>query len=708
MKTLAESLPAQLKADLAGIRSAVQALNDSGVRMSCPPSDRGDPGEEGDRILTLLESWLLDEEQKQMLRLNPWDIFFLYASAYVCHIGRDGVGGVPKAVHTPAEEVDSEVDPPNQSGRVCGPILDRWRGLGIRDGGMAGIISKICRSAGISHAGNPSVLDAAEYRTGDAVVNASLLSAAITLAIALDPGSEVTTREIIAFMPVEGDMTPEQFGGFFTVMDVGPHPYFPGTIRMKIRCRHAEVHRALKRHERSVQQRLNEANRSVSPRFLYSDVVYEIEPQGYDAVDLKFSVDSSAALQLFTGRRLYTDNRVFLRELVQNALDACHLRRLIEAGDYRPAIDIAYNEDISRITVRDNGIGMDRQWIEKYFLKIGISLYQSTEVRGGGKSARIDVGFISQFGIGFLSSFLAADKIEIRTRKAGFPGLAIAIISLRDYFDVRPLDEDFPAGTEVTLHLRESKTRYCRTLEYTNYLKTNLRYLKVPVRLHDEHGQVIEIGNDAISYGRRATADIDFIAPLGFAESEGYLLLRALKPGDHIYSLDTAKGGISVFQDGIFVIQTESLLPEGARGSVVGRINLMGAERCALSMDRNRIFWTDEQLRHIKKVVLRGLATAASRFMAAVEAQDVPENSRRSIINHLAIFFEFNEVDDEMHRLLDPSVRAVVEKRFRDFIRIHFAHTIRTGNLRDTAGYCETWQQDVLASFGRKGPQAAE
>ena len=229
----------------------------------------------------------------------------------------------------------------------------------------------------------------------------------------------------------------------------------------------------------------------------------------------------------------------------------------------------------------------------------------------------------------------------------------------------------------------------------------------MPVLLHDEQGRTIEIGNDRIVYGRRATAEVDFIAPLEFRESEGWLLLRALKPGDHIYALDSAKGGISVFQDGIFVTQTDSLLPEGARGSVVGRINLLGAERCALSMDRNRIFWTDEELRNIKKIIRRGLVTAAGGLMAAVAAQDVPENTRRSITHHLAIFFEFNEVDDEMHRRLDPSVRAVVEKRFRDFVRIHFAHTVRAGNLRDTAGYSEAWQQEILASFGRKEPRAA-
>jgi HSP90 family molecular chaperone len=78
---------------------------------------------------------------------------------------------------------------------------------------------------------------------------------------------------------------------------------------------------------------------------------------------------------LLTGNRLYADNRVFLRELIQNAVDACRLRKRLEPA-HDPAISIRFNNDISIVTVRDNGIGMDRQWIEKYFQTIGISLYQ--------------------------------------------------------------------------------------------------------------------------------------------------------------------------------------------------------------------------------------------------------------------------------------------------------------------------------------------
>jgi molecular chaperone HtpG len=144
--------------------------------------------------------------------------------------------------------------------------------------------------------------------------------------------------------------------------------------------------------------------------------------------------------------------------------------------------------------VRDNGIGMTRQWIEKYFLAIGISFYQSSEIRNVNRNQGIDVSFISQFGIGFLSSFQVADKIVIKTRKTSFPGLMITISGLRDYFDVKVLKEDYPVGTEVTLHLRKSPIKYGRSMEYTGYLKTNIRFLKVPVTLTDDGGNTVTIG----------------------------------------------------------------------------------------------------------------------------------------------------------------------------------------------------------------------
>jgi hypothetical protein len=657
---------------------------------------------QGERMLGHLETWLLDEEQKQMLQLHPWDVFLLHAAAYLCDIGlvgEDGDGATPKTALRQRYSDPGRLAQVNQISHAV--ILHHGTHLGLGDTAISNTVAEISRQAGVL-TGEDAMPPEAEMPVMDhAPVNIPLLAGAIRLAHALDLKARSTAYQVCQYLPQPHAMTFETYDRSLDVIGVGPHPYLPGTIQVKLCCSDAELHRALKRHERAVQHLLDQSNRQIHPRFLFSEVIYEIEPQGYVPADLKFSVDSSAALHLFTGNRLYADNRVFLRELIQNAVDACNLRKLFDEP-YVPQITIQFNSDISTVTIRDNGIGMDRQWIEKYFLKIGISLYQSREIRGVHTTSQIGLEFISQFGIGFLSSFLVAEKIRIKTRRAGASGLMITITDLRDYFDVRPLGDDTGAGTEVKLHLRPRKANYSRSMDYLGYLKSNIRFLRTPLTLHDERGQTHVIGGEALSYADPASADVDFIAPLAFSESEGYLLLKAKRHGDHLFALESAQGGISIFQDGIFVRQVASLLPEGARGNVVGRINLMGSEKCALSMDRNRIFWTEDQLGMMKSNIDHGLVTVANQLVAAVQSQKVSANTLRSITNHLATFFDVNRIDDDLHARLCPALRRIVEKRFRDFVRVHFAHALRTAGVQDGGGYTTRWQQAILRSFVRQ------
>ena len=412
---------------------------------------------------------------------------------------------------------------------------------------------------------------------------------------------------------------------------------------------------------------------------------------------MKFSVDSMAALRLLTGNRLYSDKRVFLRELVQNAVDACNLNRLFQPV-YEPEISIEFDSGYETVRFRDNGIGMDRQWIEKYFLKVGISFYQSGDLKSVHRS-RMDCHFISKFGIGFLSSFLAADRIVIRTRKNGSPGLVITINTLQDYFDVRFAPEDCPGGTEVTLFLSRDNRSFSRSMDYVCYLKNNLRFLSVPVELTDHQGRTVILGHEKLPYAKEHKTGGDFVAPLNFEHSEGYLFLKAKENLGRLYALDYAKGGVSIFQDGIFVTQVDSLLPEGARQNVIGRINFTGEDRCELSMDRNRIFWTDRQLLTVKEIIRKGIVDLANMVLESAAGTDPSEDINSSLVNHLAVFFDFNEINDEIYFRLNPDLQNIVAKRFRDFIRINFSHTRENRHVPDADGYGERWQQEILASF---------
>jgi hypothetical protein len=671
-----------MQAEIERIRQSVQRLfADMSVTTDLAP-----PPTEGltDRIYNRLCDWLLDEEQLQILGLNPWALFFLHAACLV-----------------DIEPEDAGKYPPD-GGALEGTtewIEKKWRELGFGDMTRAAVTAKICwKMATLSVSGTTSLTRGQEFY-GDAAIPMDLIAASVRLSRSLELKRPKTYGEICTFLP--DDRVAKELEQAFDVVQVGPHPYFAATIQVKIRCRDPELHRALKHHESAVLGRLNEFNQRVRPRFLFSDLIYEIEPEGYQPVDLKFNVDTSAALQLFMGNRLYADKRVFLRELIQNAVDACNLRKLADS-DYAAAISIKFNKNISLITVRDNGIGMDRQWLEKYFLSIGISFYQSDEIKSVNRDPSINIGFISQFGIGFLSSFLVAEKIVVKTRKSGKTGLMITITSLKDYFDVRFLNEDLPTGTEVTLHLKPSGFNYCRSLEFVGYLKTNIRFLQIPVDFIDEQGNRHIVGNEPMSYANQFTGLGDFVAPIAFDDSDGYLYLPTKVHDSKIFSLGSAIGGVSIFQDGIFVTQDDTLLPEGARQTIVGRINLKGRDKCELSMDRNRIFWNGDHKKLVREQILMALAEVANQVLDSVSNQEAPDHIKTSITNHLSVFFEFSEVNDAVYYHLCGPLQQLVEKRFRNFVRIHFAHTRAAVGVPGADGYGEKWQRRILASFAPK------
>ncbi len=678
LNTLFNTLPDPLQHHLDSIKTALENIL---------------PFQSSNSLTNCLGNWLLDDEQQQILGLNPWNIFFLALAARLLEAG---ISQNPDVLNLPGSNQENE----KLNTFFEEQITHNWRKLGLDDSEQARIIMLILSEIENTAAGIDPSDNTEHIQYKNTPVNIALLSGAVGLAAELNPGQPAIAQKIARALPCTEHLSTEQFCKYFSVSSSGPHDFLPGTIRIGIHCRHPEVHRALKHHETRIQRLLHSLNNQVSPRFLFSDIIFEITPSGYKPLDMKFSVDSMAALRLFTGNRLYSDHRVFLRELVQNAVDACNLKKLFNE-DHAPEISIEFDDKNRVIRFQDNGIGMDRQWIEKYFLKIGISFYQSGDLKTMNKN-RVDFNFISKFGIGFLSSFLVSDKIIIQTRKNDSPGLVITITNLQDYFDVRFIPKDCPEGTRVPLHLRPSKNNYSRNMDYICYLKTNVRYLSIPVTLLDHEGRQTTLGHEKLAYQTDKGSGRDFLTILEFQDAEGYLFLKAKQNLHCLYGLEPASGGVSIFQDGIFITQTNSLLPEGARKNIIGRINLTGKDRCELSMDRNRIFWTARQLNMIKRTIRLGIVDLVNQLLEDMLKHPPPAATKQSLINNLAVFFDFNEMDDEMFNRLEQPIRKITAKRFRDFIRVNFAHTQKQQQIPEADGYGEKWQQQILETFAEK------
>jgi len=211
-------------------------------------------------------------------------------------------------------------------------------------------------------------------------------------------------------------------------------------------------------------------------------------------VNIRFEFDRTAMFRILSEDIYDGDPHVFLRELLQNAIDAIRTRRARHADegqgmarkkDVNPAFNTTIyfnvehrdNGDIA-VTCRDFGIGMDEHVIRNYFSTAGISYYRSSDFE------RQHLGFepISRFGVGILSCFMVSDVIDLKTYRhpdfgppmafadSTLPGadqyqarrLGIRIPGVNRQFIVTDLTEQFEIGTEVTVLVLASKVRQLR------------------------------------------------------------------------------------------------------------------------------------------------------------------------------------------------------------------------------------------------------
>jgi molecular chaperone HtpG len=164
---------------------------------------------------------------------------------------------------------------------------------------------------------------------------------------------------------------------------------------------------------------------------------------------------------------LYSHREIFLRELISNASDACDKLRFealqneaLMGGDAELKIEIEVDEEASQITIRDNGIGMSRQDVVD---NIGTIARSGTKkfLESVSDKKEFDSNLIGQFGVGFYSSFIVADKVTLITRPAGSDSSEGVRWESDGAGEYTLSQVDLPhQGTEVILHLREDAAEY--------------------------------------------------------------------------------------------------------------------------------------------------------------------------------------------------------------------------------------------------------
>lgn len=186
---------------------------------------------------------------------------------------------------------------------------------------------------------------------------------------------------------------------------------------------------------------------------------------------------------------LYSDHEIFLRELISNAVDAMQKMKMVSmAGEYsgevgEPEVVITLDKDNKQLTITDNGIGMTADEVKQYITQVAFSSAEEfvEKYKDSG-----DQAIIGHFGLGFYSSFMVAQKVEIDTLsyKEGAEAVHWSCEGNTDY--QLEASEWNQRGTKITLTLMEEEGEYAEEARIKSLVKTYCDFLPVPIKLGDE------------------------------------------------------------------------------------------------------------------------------------------------------------------------------------------------------------------------------
>jgi len=201
--------------------------------------------------------------------------------------------------------------------------------------------------------------------------------------------------------------------------------------------------------------------------------------------NLQFQTEVSQLLQLMINS-LYSNKEIFLRELVSNANDACDKLRFaaladdsLNEGDAELRIEVDFDEKAQTVTIRDNGIGMTRDEVIENIGTIAKSGTKEFMSKLTGDKAK-DSQMIGQFGVGFYSAFIVADKVTLTTRKAGTKEGVIWESTGESDFSIEETQKE-KKGTEITLHLKDDEKEFAAEFRLKSIITKYADHLSVPI-----------------------------------------------------------------------------------------------------------------------------------------------------------------------------------------------------------------------------------
>ena len=332
----------------------------------------------------------------------------------------------------------------------------------------------------------------------------------------------------------------------------------------------------------------------------------------------KFKAESQRLLDMMINS-IYTHKEIFLREIISNASDAidkmCYLALTdknvgMSRSDFE--IILTLDKENRTLTVSDNGIGMNEEDLEKNLGTIAFSgskkfaeeVEKADKEKSGAASLADQVDIIGQFGVGFYSAFMVADKVEVVTKKYGEDKAYRWVSEGAGGYTIEEAERD-GHGTDVIMHIREDgeeKDEYSQYMrEYPIYklVKKYSDYIRFPIKMLMPHPQIkegsdpenpefeevfeYEVFNSMVPLWQRKRADVtkeeyeafykstfqDDTPPLetitvsveGMVSYDALMFIPELVPNK--YYTDEFTGGLQLYSSGVLIMdKCKDLLPE--------------------------------------------------------------------------------------------------------------------------------------------------
>jgi molecular chaperone HtpG len=356
-----------------------------------------------------------------------------------------------------------------------------------------------------------------------------------------------------------------------------------------------------------------------------------------------FQAEVSELLHLMV-HSVYSETDIFLRELISNASDACDRLRyeaiarpeLITDGE-PPKISIVLDKKDNTLVVADSGIGMDHQELIDNLGTIARSGTKAFVARLA--EAKDGAGLIGQFGVGFYSAFMVAERIIVSSRRAGLDQVWTWSSSGGSGFEIAPAGEEvakrIPRGTEIVLHLKPEAKKYLETYEIERIVGAYSDNIQFPILLKSEEGEPRQI-NSASALWQRPKSELtpeDYkqaYKSIANAFDEPAMTLHYRAEGRYSYAVllfapstkpfdlfePARKGKVKLYVRRVFITDDADLLPAYLR-FIRGVID---SEDLPLNISREML-QNNPQLAQIRKAV-------TGRVIGELEqlAEKEPEN----------------------------------------------------------------------------------